>query len=241
MIEKKLHYNFPYRSLIVFSIAMGVLEAIVVVYVRAQYYPEGFSFPLKHLPSNIVITEIIREIATLLMLGSVSVIAGKTFITRFSAFLFTFGIWDIIYYVALKLFLDWPESLLTYDILFLIPITWVGPVAAPVICSLIMIGIAVLFVNAHQRAGMNYINPMALAFMAAGALLIFFTFIYDFSIILIKGGYISKFSELATDTEFIAELESFVPGHFLWGLFFAGIILALAGAALALNKYRSNK
>ena len=138
-----------YFTLFIFAVAMGFLEAIVVVYVRELYYPEGFTFPLKALPANLVTIELIRELCTFLMLGSVAWLSGKTLLRRLSAFLFTFGVWDIIYYAALKLFLDWPESLLTWDILFLIPITWVGPVLAPIICSVVMIFMAMLFERFH--------------------------------------------------------------------------------------------
>ena len=115
-------YRKEYTPLIIFSIAMGFLEAIVVVYIREIYYPQGFQFPLKEFPQWIIVIELIREICTLLMLGTVAWISGQTFLQRFSVFIFIFGIWDIFYYIALKLFLNWPDSILTWDILFLIPL-----------------------------------------------------------------------------------------------------------------------
>lgn len=122
-----------------FAIAMGFLEAIVVVYVRELYYPEGFRFPLKLIPPRIFSIELVRELTTLIMLAGIGLLAGKTKSGKFAWFLVNFGIWDITYYLALKIFLDWPESLHTWDILFLIPVTWIGPVLAPVICSVTMI------------------------------------------------------------------------------------------------------
>ena len=62
--------------LIVFSIAMGMLETIVVVYLRMLYYSEGFNFPLKLINSKVYGIELLRELATLLMLGSISYLAG---------------------------------------------------------------------------------------------------------------------------------------------------------------------
>jgi hypothetical protein len=56
-----------------------------------------------------------------------------------AGFAIAFGVWDISFYVFLKVLLDWPASLLTWDILFLIPVPWVGPVLAPVIVSAVMI------------------------------------------------------------------------------------------------------
>jgi len=98
-----------YLPLIIFAVSMGLLEAIVVVYVREIFYPDGFRFPLKEMPVWIITIEWVREISTLLMLGSVAWLSGKTFLKRLSVFMFIFGVWDIIYYFGLKNFLDWPE------------------------------------------------------------------------------------------------------------------------------------
>jgi hypothetical protein len=92
----------------VFAVSMGFLEAIVVVYLRELYYPEGFSFPLNEIPPRILGTEIMREACTLVMLASVAALAGRDKYTRLSCFLFIFGIWDIFYYAGLKLLLGWP-------------------------------------------------------------------------------------------------------------------------------------
>jgi hypothetical protein len=101
---------------------MGFLEAIVVVYLRQLYFPEGFDFPLNPIPPKILAIEWLREITTLVMLVSIGIIAGKNFLQRFSYFLYCFAVWDIFYYVALKLLLNWPPSLLTWDLLFLFPV-----------------------------------------------------------------------------------------------------------------------
>ena len=113
----------------VFAVAMGFLEAAVVVYLRLHFYPNGFSFPLAVIPDNILLVEVVRELATIVMLAAIGWLAGQGFLLRFSFFSLAFGIWDISYYIFLKITLDWPASLLTDDILFLIPLPWVGPVA----------------------------------------------------------------------------------------------------------------
>ena len=123
-----------------FAIAMGYLEAIVVAYLRALYYPNGFNFPLANLvQSEILLIEWVREFATIVMLVTVAMLAGKKFFERSAYFIFAFAVWDIFYYVFLKVILDWPASLFTWDVLFLIPWPWVGPVITPVLCSLLMI------------------------------------------------------------------------------------------------------
>ena len=80
-----------------------------------------------------------REAATLVMLLGVAMLAGTDRWDRIALFCIAFGVWDIAYYVWLWVFLRWPPSLLTWDVLFLIPVPWVGPVVAPVIVSVVMI------------------------------------------------------------------------------------------------------
>lgn len=126
--------------LTLFAVAFGFLEAGVVVYLRELYYPDGFRFPIVIIPDRIAVMELVRELTTLLMLLAVAVLAGRNRIDRFFVFAYLFGVWDIVYYVGLKAFLGWPTSLLTWDVLFLIPVAWLGPVLYPVLVSLLMIG-----------------------------------------------------------------------------------------------------
>lgn len=137
----------------IFSIAMGFLESAVVVYLRALYYPEGFVFPLKAMPNIIMLTELLREAATLIMLVYIGILSGQTFVQRFSYFLISFAVWDLTYYLFLKLLLNWPDSLFTWDILFLIPAPWVGPVLAPCIIffCMILLGIYLLKTAQHRK------------------------------------------------------------------------------------------
>src|SRR5260370_7926441 len=80
-----------------------------------------------------------REAATIVMLAAIALAGADNAGQWAAAFAIAFGTWDIAFYAFLKLLLDWPASLLTWDILFLIPIPWVGPVLAPVIVSASMI------------------------------------------------------------------------------------------------------
>ena len=123
----------------VFSVSMAFVEAAVVVYLRTIYYPDGFEFPLRPITDNMIGVELLREFATILMLCSIAVLAGKRLWERFAYFLFCFGVWDIFYYIWLKVLLDWPSSIFDWDILFLIPLPWIGPVIAPVSISLLMV------------------------------------------------------------------------------------------------------
>lgn len=133
--------------LTLYATAMGLLEAAVVVYLRELYYPNGFSFPIQIIPPRIALVEILREATTLLMLLAVAVLAARDRTDGFFVFSFLFGCWDIVYYLGLRLFLGWPESVWTWDLLFLIPVPWLSPVVYPVaISALLIAGFAV-----HER------------------------------------------------------------------------------------------
>lgn len=135
-----------------FAISMGIFEGAVVVYLRELYYPLGFAFPLAPIDNHIAITELIREFASLFMLLSIGFIAGKNFSQGFAWFIYSFAVWDIIYYVFLYAILSWPESLFTWDILFLLPVTWTGPVIAPVIISCLMILLALIIYHYNGKS-----------------------------------------------------------------------------------------
>ena len=135
--------------LCLFAAAMGILEAIVVVYLRRIYYPDGFGFPLTVMDAEVLRIEIIREAMTLMMLATVAWLAAGGAWPRLMAFVIAFGVWDILYYVGLKLFLDWPVSLVTPDILFLIPTVWVGPVLAPALVAALWV-VAGLLLHRHR-------------------------------------------------------------------------------------------
>ena len=205
-----------------FSVAMGFLESAVVVYLRELYYPAGFDFPMVTLTGHIAVTEIIREAATLIMLIAVAFVAGESNLKRFAWFLYCFAIWDIFYYVFLKILVGWPPSLLTWDILFLIPVVWTGPVITPVIVSFTMILLAciILFSDVKSVAVKSHM------LILAGACVVFFSFIWDFSSLLIKEYSIEGLFKPHLHQTL---LKQYIPVHFIWWLFFAGEALILAG------------
>lgn len=211
-----------------FSIAMGFLESAVVVYLRELYYPRGFSFPMVTLEGHIALTEILREVATMVMLLTIAWLTGKTFLERFSWFIFCFGVWDIFYYVFLKLLLDWPSSLFTWDILFLIPMVWTGPVIAPVIVSLTMIALALLILS--NRIHHDVINTKWLVVL--GAFVIFVSFIWDFSSYMLDRHSLGDMFK--PDVAQIA-LEQYIPYRFKWIFFIVGELLILTGIFLSIH------
>jgi hypothetical protein len=219
-----------------FAIAMGFLEGIVVVYMRQLYYPDGFDFPLTFLSPAMLKVEWLREIATVVMLVTIAWLAGRYFIQRLSYFLFTFAVWDIFYYIALKLILDWPSSWLTWDILFLIPITWLGPVLAPVICSLTMIAMAVLYTFLPVKGHPVIIRPLDWILVLSGSALIFFTFISDYLNLILRNGRITDADSPEVKEQLWKAITSFVPDHYNWLLFFTGELLIIVSVFMVVRK-----
>ena len=208
--------------LVLFSIAMGFLEAAVVVYLRQLYYPEGFSFPLKIMALEALSIEYLREFSTLVMLFSIAMIAGRKFYDRFAYFLLCFGIWDIFYYVWLKVLLNWPESFLTWDILFLIPVVWSGPVLAPVLCALTMVVISASILSFQQKGYRVKMKLLEWILLFLGTFIILITFLWEYGTLIIQGGFLLKIVTLATDPLFKQVIAEHIPNSFNWYLFMIG-------------------
>ncbi len=218
---------------------MGFLEAAVVVYLRQIYYPEGFMFPLKIMSLEGLSIEYLREISTIVMLITLGIVVGNNFYDKLAYFLFCFGIWDIFYYVWLKVLLNWPPSLLTRDILFLIPVVWAGPVLAPIICSMTMILLAGCILFFRQKGYSIKVTLSNWILLFAGATIIFSTFIWDYTNIIIHGGFISRLTTLTTDHAFQKEISSFIPTSYKWPLFAVGEILVLYALVLFSKRTRA--
>jgi len=196
----------------IFGITMGYFEASVVVYLRAIYYPEGFSFPLAVGRTDLLLVELGRELMSIGMILAVAALAGRNLFERFSIYCFIFGVWDILYYIFLKLTINWPPSLFTWDILFLIPVPWVGPVWAPVLCSLCFIISCILIVRCEDRGRPVRPSLLEWAMAISGGIIIILSFCEEYRIV-IAGGE---------------------PESFCLPLFFLGIAL---GAAAFIRAY----
>ena len=123
----------------VFSIAMAYLESAVVVYLRRVYGITDLLLQVPPFDAQIAAIEVGRELATLVMLLCIGWIAGKTFQSRVGFTFITFGLWDIFYYIWLRVFIGWPRSIIEPDLLFLIPLPRWGPVLSPVLIALLMV------------------------------------------------------------------------------------------------------
>jgi hypothetical protein len=125
---------------VAFAIAMAWVEAASVYYLRVlvdRVNPyQANPLPMRGALGQV---ELVREAATLVMLATLGMLAGRTRRARLGYAAIAFGIWDIFYYVFLRLIGDWPKSLLDWDILFLLPVPWWGPVLAPVSIALLLV------------------------------------------------------------------------------------------------------
>lgn len=142
-----------------FATAFGFVEAAVVVYLRhllgatQPQIPQGeilFLVPgiaflepktaVKIISNTALLNvEMVREAATIIMLAAIALISGINLKQKIAYFFLAFGIWDIFYYVFLKLTINWPKTFSDPDIFFLLPFPWLGPVFVPILISLILI------------------------------------------------------------------------------------------------------
>lgn len=211
----------PFRSralsVVGFAVAMAYLESAVVVYLqRAQSIDPNALFPLQQpqMLGNLAAIEVGREVATIVMLAAVGVLAGRRAIDRLAWCAVAFGVWDIFYYLWLWVFIGWPHSPLTWDVLFLIPVPWVGPVWAPVAVSAALVGFGLAAARQIERGRVPRIGLPQVGLGIAGGLLVILSFTLD-AWSLMHGG---------------------APSWFAWPVFAAGMAVAGAGAVAALRR-----
>ncbi|MEZ5083489.1 MAG: hypothetical protein R2750_08575 [Bacteroidales bacterium] len=210
-----------------FSIAMGFMEGAVVVYLRKIYYPNGFTFPLIPIDANLALTEILRESATLIMLITIGILAGRTKTERFGFFIFCFAVWDITYYISLYLILGWPSSVFTWDILFLIPVTWVGPVIGPVLNSISMILLALLISYFTSRNIKTNITTREWLFLIIGSLTVIISYTEDYVSFMQRRFSFWELISPKNNYEVMQLATAYIPESFAWGIFIAGEIFIL--------------
>ncbi|HEA46902.1 MAG TPA: hypothetical protein ENH97_00630 [bacterium] len=142
----------------IFGIAFGYLEAMVVVYLRRILPPlpwevmsvAEFSNLLRS--HGVLFLEQTREASTIVILIAIALLIGKKRSEKWAIFLWAFAIWDIFYYIWLKVLIGWPPSLVTIDCLFLIPGPRFAPVFVPLVVSLVMMGVAIFLLRKAKKS-----------------------------------------------------------------------------------------
>ncbi len=195
---------------VIFGIAFGYIEAAVVVYLRTIFHPDGFSFPLTDfgtiLQQNpLLLTEIGREAATMVLIFTGAWLFARNRRQRFAYFLAIFAIWDIFYYVWLKVLLDWPASIMDWDLLFLIPVPWASAVLYPVLISITLLVFAAVILYRDARGRPIKVTRVDwLAFFVAGIIVVV---------------------SFCTPGPYVTEPD--YKSYFYWPLFAAGLLLAI--------------
>lgn len=214
------HLGYMCLWLTIFGISMGYFEAAVVADLRAIFCPDNNLFPLSIKFNRLGLIEIGREFFSIVMLVAVACLAGWESRTRVACFVILFGIWDIFYYVFLKLIIDWPASLLTWDLLFMIPVPLVAPVIAPVLVSLAFIGGGFLVLRMGARGIAWWCNRWCVIGFVLAAGIMIWSFGLDWRH-LAGGG---------------------LPRSFPWGIFCAGelLLIGVFGCAYRVSLSRAS-
>ncbi len=206
-----------FLTVCVFAIAMAWVESAVVFDLRTMvdriqpYQPD----PLP-LVGRLGPVELVREFATMVMLLTVGVLAGKTWRARWGYALVAFGVWDIFYYIFLRVMCGWPQSLLDWDILFLLPLPWWGPVLAPVLIALLMITWGTLATQFEPKPASRVSNMAIWSIAFLGMLLALYVFMAD---------------SLRVADQGVEVIRKVLPTEFNWPLFLAALALMAAPVA----------
>ncbi len=218
---------------VIFAAAFAWVEASVVAYLRKIYFPGGFAFPIvvnwvngQYVRDPLMHIELGREAATIIMLIAVGWVAGKNGLQRFCFFMISFGIWDIFFYIWLKVMLNWPESLMTWDLLFLLPLTWTGPVITPVLIALAMTVFGSIIIYYHERGVAIPIRWYDTVLVMGCGLLMIIAFCWDWkNIMRIPDGI----------------FRDGIPNPFAWWLFLPSYIFSVCYVAVRLKTIISTK
>ena len=212
------------RVVVVFAIAMAWAEAAAVYYLRlivdrVQPYQHN-PLPIHGVLGQV---ELVREVATLVMLVTLGMLAGRTGYARAGYTAVAFGVWDIFYYVFLRIIGDWPRSLLDWDILFLLPLPWWGPVLAPVSIALLMIVGGTLASQPDVKRGACALTRWWWRVQGLGVALALYVFMADALSALPRG---------------FEATQTVLPKTFNWALFWVAFSLMAAPVAQAAWRFR---
>ena len=208
----------------VFAIAMAWVESAVVFDLRTMVHRiEPYQADPLPLVGRLGPVELVRELATMIMLLTVGVLAGKTWRARWGYALVAFGVWDIFYYVFLKVMCGWPHSLLDWDILFLLPLPWWGPVLAPVLIAILMIAWGTLVTQFEHQPVSRVSHFATWAMNFTGIFIALYVFMADALRVADRGTFV---------------VRKVLPVVFNWPLFLVALALMAAPVAQLLNNGR---
>jgi hypothetical protein len=163
-----------------FAVGMAWVEAASVYYLRVMV-DRVVPYQANPLPvaGALGLVEMVREAATLVMLLTLGMLAGRTWPTRLGYTAIAFGVWDILYYVFLVVMTGWPTSLFDWDILFLLPLPWWGPVLAPVSIAVLMVVLGTFVTQSADRSPATSFTSISWNLTALGIMLALYVFMAD--------------------------------------------------------------
>lgn len=213
-------------AVVLFALAMAWVESAVVFYIRSlidrlvPYQAE----PLP-LTGGLAFAEVIREAATMVMLATVGWLAGTTWRSRIGFALLAFGVWDIAYYFWLVAMTGWPTSLADWDVLFLIPLPWWGPVWAPTSIAALMFAYGTV-IAAHDSAERPLVPDRTTRIAAAiGVVIALYVFMADSLRVILAGGTAEQ-------------LRTMLPQSFNWPLFASALVCLAMPVASVIRRAR---
>ncbi len=227
MREETLSENVRWVAVFTYALAMAWVEAAVVYYLRTmidRIEPHQAN-PLPII-GGLGPAEMVREAATLIMLLMVGILAGRTWKSRLGYTAIAFGVWDIFYYVFLRKMCGWPHSLLDWDILFLLPLPWWGPVLAPVAIALLMVLWGTLVSRSESAAVAQTWHWPSWALNFMGIVLALYTFMAD---------------ALRVADQGVPGLRKLLPERFNWPLFALALLLMSAPVVRLCRELRSRQ
>jgi hypothetical protein len=201
---------------VLFAVAMAWVEAASVYYIRVVV-DRVVPYQANPLPVGGVLgsVELVREAATLVMLLTIGVLAARSWQQRLGYTAIAFGVWDIFYYVFLRAISGWPTSLLDWDVLFLLPVPWWGPVLAPVSIALLLIVWGTFATQSADRAPAASFTRIPWTLNGLGIVLALYVFMADAIHSLPRG---------------LEATSRVLPTAFNWPLFSVALVLMAAPA-----------
>ena len=148
-----------------------------------------------------------------------------------------FCIWDIFYYVFLKFLIGWPESLLTWDVLFLIPVTWTGPVLSPLIECLIMIALSAIIVFYSDKKVDTRIKMREWMLLIAGAVIVIMAFTWDYSGFILEKYSLADIWNLPDNKSLLEYATEYIPRKFNWWLYSVGNFVIVSAVYLIYRRF----
>lgn len=218
----------PAKLLVVAAYAAGMawVESAVVFYLRTMIdrIDPYQAHPLPEI-GGFGPAELVREAATLLMLLTVGILAGRNLRSRLGYAVFAFGVWDILYYVFLYVMCGWPQGLMDWDLLFLIPLPWWGPVLAPVMIASLMVAWGILATQFEENSPSSRLpwRSTVTSFLGMGLAL-----------------YVFMADSLEVADQGVETLREVLPTHFQWPLFLFAVCLMAAPVVSRISRLKGS-